>query len=87
MSNLAKLIKKYPAVVDVQKRAKERIPHVAWEYMDMGTDNDQTLDRNREALRKITFLPRFMRGEMAQDLSTTLFEQPYNVPFGVAPIA
>ena len=86
MSKLKERIKNYPAVVDLEKRAKTRIPHVAWEYLAMGTDNDKALDRNRADLDKITFLPKFMMGEMAQDLSTTLFGRDYSVPFGVAPV-
>ncbi|MFK7802318.1 MAG: alpha-hydroxy acid oxidase [Anaerolineae bacterium] len=86
MSNLTDRLKNYPAVVDLQKRAKKRLPLVAWEYLDMGTDNDKTLDRNRDALNAITFLPQFMQGNIQPDLKTSVFGREYSVPFGVAPV-
>lgn len=86
MSNLSERLKHYPAVVDLQKRAKRRLPRVAWEYLDMGTDNDVALDLNREALNKIKFMPKFMLGDIQPDLSTTVFGREYKLPFGVAPV-
>lgn len=86
MANLKDRLKNYPAVVDLQKRAKKRLPLVAWEYMDMGTDNDKTLDLNREALDRIKFLPKFMMGNIKPKLETSVFGRDYSVPFGVAPV-
>ncbi|MEM8859266.1 MAG: alpha-hydroxy acid oxidase, partial [Chloroflexota bacterium] len=86
MSRLKERLKHYPAVVDLQKRAKKRLPEVAWEYLDMGTDNDVALDLNREALNRIKFLPKFMLGDIQPDLSTTVFGKEYKFPFGVAPV-
>lgn len=86
MSTLSDRLKRYPAVLDLQKRAQKRIPHVSWEYLDMGTDNDRTLDRNRDALDRVMVLPQFMKGNIRPNLSTSVFGRDYNLPFGVAPV-
>ncbi len=40
-------LQKYPAISDLQKRAKQRLPLIAWEYLDMGTGDDIAVSRNR----------------------------------------
>ncbi|MEM7343901.1 MAG: alpha-hydroxy acid oxidase [Chloroflexota bacterium] len=77
---------RYPAIIDLQKRAKQRLPLIAWEYLDMGTGDEAAVSRNRTHLNQITMLPQFFQGEQTQDLSTTLFGQSLNVPFGCAPV-
>lgn len=81
-----RLMNKYPAIADLEKRAKRRIPFVSWEYLESGTGDEKALFRNREALDAITFLPQFARGSQAFDISTTLFDRKYEAPFGVAPV-
>ena len=77
---------RYPSVADLERRARARIPHFAWEYLDSGTGNDDCVKRNREAFSAITMTPQFMKGVLQPDISTTLFGVPYNAPFGVAPV-
>ncbi len=76
----------YPAIIDLEKRAKKRIPKVAWEYLSAGTGEEDLLDRNRKAFQKITFLPRFCKGILEADVQTTLFGKNYAAPIGVAPV-
>ncbi len=80
------LMQRYPTIDDLAKKAKSRIPHIAWEYLDCGTGDDQGRIRNLERLAQITFLPRFMKGNLKPDVTTTLFGQTYQAPFGVAPV-
>ncbi len=77
---------KYPAISDLKKRAQQRIPHVAWEYLDCGTGDDRAVQRNLDGLANITILPRLLKGRLAPKISTTLFGESYNAPFGVAPV-
>ena len=42
-------LQKYPSISDLQKRAKQRLPLIAWEYLDMGTGEDIAVSRNRDA--------------------------------------
>lgn len=81
-----KRLEQYPAIADLEGRARRRVPHVAWEYLTMGTGDDRALARNREKLADITFLPRLLKGPLEPDMHTTLFGQRYNAPFGVAPV-
>ncbi|MEL6676939.1 MAG: alpha-hydroxy acid oxidase [Bacteroidota bacterium] len=83
---LARLMENYPAIEDLQRKAKRRIPYVAWEYLEAGTGDERAMLRNREALDHWQFLPRFMQGELNFDLRTNLFGREYAAPFGVAPV-
>ncbi|MBU2647600.1 alpha-hydroxy-acid oxidizing protein [bacterium] len=81
-----KLFKRYPALVDLQIKAKTRIPHFAWEYLDSGTGSEECPARNRRAFSRVTLIPRFMQGEFEPDLETRLFDVDYAAPFGMAPV-
>lgn len=72
----------FPAISDLAKAAKRRIPHFAWEYLDSGTTQDAAMRSNRDALDRIALVPRFLRGDQQPDLSTTLFGQKYDAPSG-----
>lgn len=80
------LHRQYPAISDLARKAKQRIPHFAWEYLDSGTGVEDCLRRNREAFSAITMTPQFMQGAFQPDLKTRLFGIDYDLPFGVAPV-
>ena len=82
----AKLSNQYPAIKDLAKKAKRRIPKVAWEYLASGTGEEDLLDRNRKAFQNITFLPKFCKGALKVDTSTILFGKTYSAPIGIAPV-
>lgn len=77
---------RYPAITDLAHKARRRIPSVAWAYLSSGTGGEDLLNRNRTALEKITFLPRFCRGPLQAHTETTLFGQKYAGPIGMAPV-
>ncbi|MEL7212389.1 MAG: alpha-hydroxy acid oxidase [Pseudomonadota bacterium] len=76
----------YPALSDVKARAKRRIPHFVWEYLDSATGNERTLERNRTALDRVLFEPAVLRGPVTPDLSRRLMGRDYAVPFGISPV-
>lgn len=82
----SKWANQYPAIQDLADKAKKRIPHVAWEYLQSGTGDEDLIKRNREAFQKITLLPRFCKSILQPSLKTTLFGQDYAAPFGIAPV-
>jgi len=84
--HLKELIERYPTVADLRRRAQARIPHVAWEYLETGTGDERGVARNIEKMAEVTLLPRFMKGELKPDPSTTLLGRQYRVPFGVSPM-
>ncbi|MEE9414726.1 MAG: alpha-hydroxy acid oxidase [Acidimicrobiales bacterium] len=77
---------RFPAISDLEKRAKRRIPHFAWEYLASGTGAEQARDRNLEALRSITFAPQLLKGRLEPVVETELFGVKYSAPIGIAPI-
>lgn len=80
------LMNAIPSIADLAIKAKSRIPHFAWEYLDSGTGTDAGVARNMDALREIQLIPQLMQGAITPDISTTLFGVDYNAPFGVAPV-
>ncbi|MDQ2093458.1 alpha-hydroxy acid oxidase [Rhodalgimonas zhirmunskyi] len=80
------LMTKYPAVTDLQKRARARIPHFAYEYLVSGTGAEATTRRNRTALDQVQFMPAILRGPQTPDLSVQLFGETLPLPFGIAPV-
>lgn len=80
------LSSRYPGLCDLKARAKARIPHFVWEYLDSGTGVEATQARNRRMLDAVLFQPAILEGEGAADLSCSLMGRDYPVPFGIAPL-
>lgn len=80
------LMNRYPAVVDLQRKAHRRMPLVSKEYLETGTDDDQALDRNRSALAAIRFAPKFLRGQLKSAIGVKILGQAFDLPFGIAPV-
>lgn len=80
------IIEKYPAISDLQERAKRRIPEVAWAYLQSGTGDEIAVQRNRDSLNEILFNPRFLKGELNPSLKTNILGRGFDLPFGIAPV-
>ncbi len=77
----------YPAIADLRKRAKRRIPHFAFEYLDSGTGiHELGVYGNREGLDQVKFLPTILKGSIDFELSRSFMGKSYSYPFGVAPV-
>ncbi len=76
----------YPAISDLERKARRRIPHFAWEYLDSGTGADHARDQNIAALRQVSFRPQVMKGPLEPNIQTTLFGVDYSAPIGIAPV-
>jgi L-lactate dehydrogenase (cytochrome) len=77
---------KFPALIDLKKHAKKRIPHFVWEYLDSGTGNELTRLRNRNELDKILLYPSVLHGDLKPKLNAKFLGQEFSLPFGVAPV-
>lgn len=77
---------RYPAVEDLRKKAKGRIPGFAFEYLDGGCNEDVNLNKNTEEIRKVELMPRYLAKHHESDMRTELFGHTYDAPFGIAPI-
>ncbi|MEO0750263.1 MAG: alpha-hydroxy acid oxidase [Pseudomonadota bacterium] len=76
----------YPALSDLRARAKRRLPHFVWEYLDSGTGADRVVARNRAALDAIDFMPAILRGEVAASTQISFLDATFDMPVGVAPV-
>ena len=82
----APLMDRYPAISDLEARAKKRVPHFSWEYLDSGTGADQAVRRNADALGEITLVPQLLKGKFDPAVETELFGITYTAPIGIAPV-
>ena len=70
---------------DIRTAAKRRLPAPMFHYIDGGSDDEWTLDRNRAAFSDYRLLPECLNDVSTIDLSTPLFGQRLNLPFFLAP--
>jgi len=80
------LDQKFPAISDLRARARRRIPHFVWEFLDSATGDETVPARNRAALDRVLFAPSILHGEVAPDLSARFLGRDYPLPFGIAPV-
>ncbi|HEU0221006.1 MAG TPA: alpha-hydroxy acid oxidase [Paracoccaceae bacterium] len=76
----------YPGIADLARRARRRVPHFGWEYLESGTGLDQAAARNVAALERVTLWPGILTGRIEPEIAVTLWGETYGRPFGVAPI-
>jgi len=76
----------YPSIDDLRKKAKQRIPRFAFEYLDGGCNEDVNLFKNTEDLRKVELVPSYLSSVGPIGLKTELFGHTFDAPFGIAPI-
>ncbi|MEM1237678.1 MAG: alpha-hydroxy acid oxidase [Pseudomonadota bacterium] len=77
----------HPAVSDLRRTARRRIPRFAFEYLDSGTgDLELLVQRNRDALDAVLFMPDILVGEVDPSWETEFMGETYGRPFGIAPV-
>lgn len=77
---------KYPAINDLEKKAKKRIPRFAFEYLNGGCNEDVNLLKNTDEIRKVELMPQYLTRHAGSDMKTELFGHVYDAPFGIAPV-
>lgn len=83
---MADLMDCFPAIEDLERRAKRRLPHFSWEYLASGTGDESAMHRNRSALLDVELLPQLMKGVIEPNTRTMLFGVEHAAPIGVAPL-
>jgi len=76
----------YPAITDLQIKAKKRIPKFAFEYLEGGCNDDVNLKRNITDLQEVVLMPQYLKKYTGHDMSVNLFGHKYDAPFGISPI-
>lgn len=77
---------RYPAIEDLRKKAKQRIPKFAFDYLEGGCNDDVNLSRNITELQQVQLMPQYLKKFNGNNMSVDLFGHIYDAPFGVAPI-
>ncbi|MEO6387244.1 MAG: alpha-hydroxy acid oxidase [Croceibacterium sp.] len=72
-------------IADLRQKARRRLPHGIWEYLERGVEDETGMARNRAAFDQVTFRPRVLRGVQAIDPGTTIFDKPAAFPLALAP--
>jgi len=70
---------------DLRKLAKRRLPKIAYDFIEGGTDDEVGLVTNEQAFRKARIVPRYLVDVSTRDQSTTLFGRTYSSVIGIAP--
>lgn len=77
---------RYPALSDLRTRARRRLPHFVWEYLDSGTGTEATTRRNRAKLDEVLLMPSILHGEIAPATETAFLGASHALPVGIAPV-
>jgi len=72
---------------DFEVLARERLPHMAYEFVASGAADEVTMRWNREAFERIRLRPRMLEDVSVIDASVTLFGQTLPHPILLAPVA
>lgn len=76
----------YPSIDDLRRRARQRIPRFAFEYLDGGCNEDVNLHKNTAEIREVELKPFYLSKHSGSDMKTELFGRTYDAPFGIAPV-
>lgn len=76
----------YPSIEDLRKKAKQRIPKFAFEYLEGGCNDDVNLLRNITELQQVQLMPQYLNKYNGHNMSVNLFGHKYDAPFGISPI-
>jgi L-lactate dehydrogenase (cytochrome) len=77
---------RYPSIDDLRKKAQQRIPKFAFEYLDGGCNEDVNLHRNTAELREVQLKPNYLKPNEGSSIKTNLFGIDYDAPIGIAPV-
>ena len=77
---------KAASVQDYRELARHRLPHFLFEYIDGGSYNEVTLNRNMADLHGVELRQRVLRDVSQIDLSTRLFGLDVSMPVALGPI-
>ena len=76
----------YAEIDLLRKRAKEKIPRFAFEYVDGGCNSEINIKRNTDEIRNLQLKPYYLKNYVTPDLGVEVFGQKYDLPFGISPI-
>ena len=72
---------------DYRKLAKKNLPAPIFHYIDGGSDDESTLNRNTESFSKCDLVPNILTSVGQPDLSTKVLGQKIEMPLFLSPVA
>jgi (S)-mandelate dehydrogenase len=72
-------------IADLRELARRRVPHLAFEYLEGGAEDEATLRSNREAFTRWRLVPRTLVDTSGRHLRGTLLGRPVDAPLVIAP--
>ena len=72
---------------DYRKLAKKQLPDPIFHYIDGGSDDEVTLNRNTNAFNDCDLVPSILASVGKPDLSTTVFGKKIDMPLFLSPTA
>jgi L-lactate dehydrogenase (cytochrome)/(S)-mandelate dehydrogenase len=70
---------------DLRRAARRKLPRIAFDFIEGGSDDEACLERNRAAFGRYRLLPRYLRDVSRRDQSVVLFGRKYASPVGISP--
>ncbi len=70
---------------DLRLLAKRRIPKIAFDFIEGGTEDEDGLARNERMFREHRLVPRYLVDVSVRDQSQEIFGREYASPFGISP--
>ena len=71
---------------DFEAAARKHLPRPVFGYVSGAAETNASLSDNRRAFREIGFIPRVLIDVSKGSQQTSLFDQTYAAPFGIAPL-
>ncbi|MDI4668197.1 alpha-hydroxy-acid oxidizing protein [Pseudoalteromonas shioyasakiensis] len=76
----------YPDVADLKKKAKQRIPRFAFDYLEGGCMQEHGVKRNRDDINSVQLRSELLKPFAGSSQTVELFGHTYAAPFGIAPV-
>jgi (S)-mandelate dehydrogenase len=80
------LLRRYPAIADLERRAERRIPKRLSGYVFGGADSGAGMRENRLAFERIQLVPRYGSDVMQRSTNVEFFGRSWGAPIGVSPV-
>ncbi len=74
------------ALKDFEPVARRRLPRQIYGYYAGAAETNQSRDDNRDAFRRLAFVPDTLRDVSRRSTAATLLGERYRLPFGIAPM-
>ena len=71
---------------DARRLAKRRLPRMIFDFIDGSAGEERACALNVETIEALRMLPRVLVNVENRNYQKTLFEQNWNLPFGIAPM-